>query len=367
MKTTISKDVNKVNQILPVMQEHFGKTMNMARIKLMAFLLHALCVVQTVSLHKLSAAMPTSVDKESNLRRLQRFFANYALNLDIIARMIFALLPVRTGLVLSIDRTNWKFGEANINILMLGITYKGIAFPLIFKLLPKRGNSNWEERRDIMERFIRLFGKDCIDCLVADREFIGKEWIGWLNTLRIRYYIRIRQNFWIIKPAGGERIRAWWLFNDLKVGQEKFYWKPFIHKGEYVYLAGSRIKNSDGVPELQILICFNRPQEAIHTYKRRWEIETAFKAMKSSGFNIEDTHMRDIDRIARLVAMVCVALVWAYLVGEHKDINIKPIRILKHGRKAKSIVKYGLEEISTVLLRPTFVPKFNVFKFLSCS
>ena len=63
--------------------------------------------------------------------------------------------------------------------------------------------------------------------------------------------------------------------------------------------------------------------------------------MKSSGFNIEDTHMRDMERIARLVAMVCVALVWAYLVGEHKDINIKPIRVLKHGRKAKSLVKYG--------------------------
>lgn len=47
-------------------------------------------------------------------------------------------------------------------------------------------------------------------------------------------------------------------------------------------------------------------------------------ARKSSGFNIEDTHMRDMERIARLVAMVCMALVWAYLVGEHKDININP-------------------------------------------
>ena len=34
---------------------------------------------------------------------------------------------------------------------------------------------------------------------------------------------------------------------------------------------------------------------------------------------------------------------------------------MKHGRKAKSLVKYGLEEISSVLLRPTCVPQFNVF------
>lgn len=77
--------------------------------------------------------------------------------------------------------------------------------------------------------------------------------------------------------------------------------------------------------------------------------------------------MRDMDRIARLVAMVCIALVWAYLVGEHKDINIKPIKILKHGRKANSLVKHGLEEIATILLHPAYAPKFDVFKFLSCT
>ena len=50
-----------------------------------------------------------------------------------------------------------------------------------------------------------------------------------------------------------------------------------------------------------------------------------------------------------------------------KDENVKPIKTLKHGRKAKSLVKYGLEEISNVLFRPIYVPKFDVFKFLSCT
>ena len=121
--------------------------MNLARIKFMAFMLHALCVVQTVSLHKLAAAMPTSVERDSNLRRIQRFIAKYALNFDLVAQMIYSLLPVKTGLVLSMDRTNWKFGDFNINILMLGVAYKGIAFPLMFSLLPKKGNSNGRNAR----------------------------------------------------------------------------------------------------------------------------------------------------------------------------------------------------------------------------
>ena len=311
--------------------------------------------------------MPTSVERDCNLRRIQRFIAHYALSLDLVAKMIFSLLPIKEGLVPSMDRTNRKFGDFNVNILMLGVTYKGMAFPLLFSLMPERGNSNRMERRDIMERFIRQFGNECIDCLVADREFVGKDWIGWLNRNRIRYYIRIRQNFWLIKPSTGEKIRAWRLFGFLKVGQRNFYRKLFLHRGEYVYLAASRIKNSEGVPELQILICFNRPEDGTITYERRWQIETAFRAMKSSGFNIEDIHLRDTERIARLLAMVCIALVWSYLVGEHKDIKVKPIRILKHGRKAKSLIKYGLEEISSVLFRPTYTPKFDVFKFLSCT
>ena len=141
----------------------------------------------------------------------------------------------------------------------------------------------------------------------------------------------------------------------------------FLLKGEYVYIAGALLKNAEGVPELQILICYNRPEVAVATYRQRWQIETCFRAMKSSGFNIEDTHLRDINRIARLTAMVCLALVWSYLVGEHKDMHVKAIRILKHGKRAKSLVKYGLEEISNVLLRPFYKLKFDIFKFLSCT
>ena len=172
-KTTNSKNRGKISKLFPIMQEHFGQSMNLARINLMALLLEALFKAQTVSLVRLANAMPTAVDKESNMRRLQRFLACSVLDLDLIARMIFSLLPVSSGLVLTMDRTNWKYGQTDINILMLGVTYKNVAFPLLFRLLPKRGNSNTAERIEIIERFIRLFGKDCTDCLMADREFVG--------------------------------------------------------------------------------------------------------------------------------------------------------------------------------------------------
>ncbi|EXW59539.1 hypothetical protein J878_4174 [Acinetobacter baumannii 44467_5] len=43
---------------------------------------------------------------------------------------------------LTLDRTNWKWGKRNINILMLAIVYRGIAIPILWTLLNKRGNSD---------------------------------------------------------------------------------------------------------------------------------------------------------------------------------------------------------------------------------
>ena len=62
-----------------------------------------------------------------------------------------------------------------------------------------------------------------------------------------------------------------------------------------------------------------------------------------------------------------IAFLWAYLVGIYKDAYIKPIRILNNGRRAKSIFKYGLEEIAEVLQNPLRIQKFSIFQILSCT
>jgi hypothetical protein len=51
---------------------------------------------------------------------------------------------------------------------------------------PKQaGNSDTRERIALMERFIALFGKDKVYCLLSDREFIGEDWFKWLKKNNI--------------------------------------------------------------------------------------------------------------------------------------------------------------------------------------
>jgi hypothetical protein len=62
-----------------------------------------------------------------------------------------------------------------------------------------------------------------------------------------------------------------------------------------------------------------------------------------------------------------VAFVWAYLVRIYLHENVKQIKVKKHGNKAKSIFKYGLQAIANVLLNPWGKVGFDVFYFLPCT
>lgn len=85
------------------------------------------------------------------------------------------------------------------------------------------------------------------------------------------------------------------------------------------YISGSKVLDKKGVPEFQIIISFNKPDKANEIYKQRWQIESAFKALKSSGFNIEDTHLTELDRVEKLFALVIIAFTWAYKIGIDLD------------------------------------------------
>jgi hypothetical protein len=363
MKTNKNIKVEyKGTQLFSNLEKSLTGKMNLARIKFFEMFICALCKVQTVGFQKLAVTFETPAKSGSSLRRIQRFIAEYALDTDIIARLIFKMLPHKPPFKLILDRTNWKFGQTNINVLTLAIAYQGVAFPILITMLDKRGNSHTKERISLINRYIELFGYETIDCLLADREFIGEHWIDWLNRSKIRYYIRIRENFWV--ERNGKHFKAFWLFNHLKCGKCDFLKPIYSIKGQRCYLSASKIKHN-GVPELQIVISFNEPENAQKYYKERWQIETAFRALKSNGFNIEDTHLTDLKRIEKLFSIVMVAFAWAYVVGIFADKNIEKIRILKHGRPAKSTVKYGLEIIAMALINPVANIKMNIFKFLS--
>lgn len=204
----------KNNEIFDALNDFFSKKINKVHIRLICVFIIALCKAKTVCFGLSANCFDSSAKAESCLRRIQRFFAEFDLNHDLIARFLYKHLPGKGRRMLAIDRTNWPFGQTDINIFMLAVTHEGVAYPLMFTMLPKHGNSNSQERIDLLQCYVNLFGAESIECLLADREFVGKDWIGWLNDNRIRYHIRIKENFWVDNPRKGGRTKAYWMFQD---------------------------------------------------------------------------------------------------------------------------------------------------------
>lgn len=94
-----------------------------------------------------------------------------------------------------------------------------------------------------------------------------------------------------------------------------------------------------------------QPDQAIKIYAIRWEIETLFGCLKSKGFNFEDTHIVNRNRIKKLIAVLAIAFCWAHLTGEWRHQCEKTIRLKKHGRPQYSLFRYGLDWIMTALFQ----------------
>lgn len=358
------KDTNKNTDLVSILNKNLG--WHKARAKFLATLLITILKVQSVNFIKLSQGLESMAKPFSNLRRIQRFFSDFDFCQDTIARLLYSLLPEKGSNRLCLDRTNWKFGKTNINILMLSVAYKGVSFPLMWTMLPKRGNSNTYERNQLINRYIHLFGVDSIYSFMADREFIGEAWFDQLIYHKIFFYIRIKKNMKVNVDGKGEK-KAFRLFNDLPLNTPRYYRRPVIYKGRFLYLSGLKTIGRNQKQEFVIIASFIMDYQALNEYKIRWQIETMFRGFKSSGFNMEDTHLTDIKRISKLIAVICIAFTWTYKIGIFIDKNIRAIKIKKHGRREMSFFKYGLNFIANVLFNRKTVDYKICLKLLSCT
>jgi len=352
--------MNQINELSAMINQTFH--WNKARIDCLVGMLIALLSTRHMNLTELAIAFPSPVKPDSRYRRIQRFITHYSPNFDKVSLFIMKLFGFLTqDYYLILDRTNWKWGKKNINIMVLAVAYRGIAIPVRWMLLDKRGNSKTEERIQILADFIKQFGKTSIIAVLADREFIGKKWFKYLEDNGINFIIRIKKDAKTTNSQGQE-VPVQNLFRDLKAAEQLALEDRRLITGVGVYLTALRL--NDG--ELLILASSqNNRQQAVDYYKERWQIETLFSCLKSRGFHLEDTHVTDLERIKRLLIIPVIAFCWAHRTGEWQHDSVKPIKIKKHLRFSKSIFKTGLEFIRNAIFNATPLSNLaTLFQFL---
>ena len=338
---------------------------NKARINFLAKFLIALIQVRTVNLAEIATAFSGTATVDSSYKRIQRFLRSFDISYSCIARFVVKLLGQPAPWVLSIDRTDWCLTSTPINILTLGICYKGVAFPLLWVLLEKRGCSDDAERMALLSEFDRLFGFDSIDFLCADREFVSKKLFAYLKENRIDFRIRLRANTKISNQRG-QMVRATRLFARGRIGEAVELKGRRRVIGQQLHISGMKLRGGE-----YLIVASGEPtRRAVEEYARRWEIETLFGCFKKRGFCLEQTRLRETERLKKMVALLALAFCWAHKVGEWVSQG-KPLPIKQHGRKAKSIFWCGLDHLRRILCNLTSAVQHIAFRqvihLLSCT
>jgi hypothetical protein len=226
------------------------------------------------------------------------------------------------------------------------VCYEGVGIPICFEFLDKKGNSNQAERIDLLSQFVEWFGLKRIGLLLADREFIGEDWLAYLEGQGVAYCIRVRNN--TLVQMGDVVYSA----NDLlELYAQKTFEQVEVMK-QKVNLSLKRLKVEAGEkPDHLVLITNVAVRQALSKYRKRWTIEVFFQSLKKRGFDLEVSHLDQAYRMKKLFALCCIAFVICLQVGIHQHRNVKAIPTYSHGYKQNSFFRVGKDCLERAIRR----------------
>ena len=298
-------------------------------LKRLAEVLLAVLQAESTLHRKIALHLPRAATLESKTRTVARVFHDAQLTPQDVTDVLLPLLP-DGRLTLIMDRTTWHYGQTPLNILVLGALLGGAVIPLVWSMLPHQGNSCTAARILLVARLLKVLPARRWAVVIADREFVGREWCSFLRWKRIRHCIRIRENTRI----EDELVRD--LFTTLQPGEVRTLFERTWVYGGWMHVVitlspiGDRVIVASDLPVLDVL----------NTYRLRWAIESAFSSLKSRGLNLEATHMTAPARISRLFGLLCIALAWMTRVGAQRTATHAPRRD-KRGRAVVSVTRIG--------------------------
>lgn len=286
---------------------------NLSRTKCFVNMILGMIASGSVQQHKTALGFTGPAKQDSVCARIRNFLKSFDFNFSDYASAIMEMAQLKGSLLLALDRTNWKFGRIDINLLVLAVVVANqFSIPILWQALPKKGNSNTQERIDLLQIFIDIFGAQRIAALTADREFIGKSWVDYLIKHKIPFFIRIKENRLVEWESEMKHISVF--FQHLRVREKRHI--QFNLDGHLLFFAGTRSKKGE-----LVIVMSNQDKglKILEIYKRRWTIELLFANCKKNGFNLEDTHLVDLERIEKLFAVVGSALLLCFMVGKTEE------------------------------------------------
>jgi hypothetical protein len=333
-----------ITTLQQILRPHVG--LSKSRLETLCLIVVGMISARTVNLSHLACERPTTALVASTYRRLQRFFQHVRLGPDWSAPLVVGLLGLDGPWRLALDRTQWKLGARDVNILMLAVVTRRARVPLIWSVLDNNGGtSDTSQRTLLMRRYLAIFGAASVRLLLADREFVGRAWMDFLNENNIPFAIRMKEKL-IVTTEDGRSIPLGSLLRKCRAVRTFRAALGHDAAGGPLWLNFAARRLDDGS---LLIIASNTPaRAALAAYRKRWAIECLFGDTKTRGLNLEDTRLVTPRKLALLLGLVALAVAWAaraaaILVGRNA-----PAR-KTHGYLAKSWFRIGFDQLRRLL------------------
>jgi hypothetical protein len=225
-------------------------------------------------------------------------------------------------------------------LLMVGVAYRKCVLPLAWSI--HRGKTGWvsgEEHMALLRYVAELIPKGSEVWLLGDCEFQGVPMISWLEDQSWHYVLRQQGRVIVWKPGWAQNRLA---DLGLKEGETRYlgwvYLTATYHHGPVSMV----LHWEEGEDEPWYLVTDVEASWAtIRRYRKRMWIEETYGDMKGHGVDLEETHMRDLDRLSRLVLGVCLVYMWLISLGSWVIKNGKRHMVDKKARRDKSYFRIG--------------------------
>lgn len=306
-------------QLPELYSKHLKKQFNYPQYLILLILINLLQNLHTVRLEELARRFPVPIQLRSRIKKLQRFLSLKQFNIKtlwfpILSNWITMEWNRETAIYLVIDRSQWRA----INLLMVSIVYDNRAIPVYFSLLPKKGNSNLAQQKQVLEPGLKLL-KDYKVIVLGDREFCGVDLARWLSqeqkvylSLRLKKneYVELEEQIWFQLSDLGLAPGMSFYYQGIKVTKTKGF------SGFNLAAKWKRNYRGKGSKEpWYILTNLNNLSAATLAYSKRMGIEEMFRDFKLGGYNLEVTQVTN-HRLIAIILLITLAYCLSTLSGQ---------------------------------------------------
>ena len=306
-------------QLPELYNKHLKKHFNYPQYLILSILINLLQDLHTVRLEELARRFPIPIQLRSRVKKVQRFlslpqFDIKTLWFPILESWIKTEWQPSKAIYLAIDRSQWRA----INLLMVSLIYDNRAIPVYFFRLPKKGNSNLAQQKQVLEPVFKLL-RDYKIIVLGDREFCGVELARWLSQPEKVYLsLRLKKNEYVELEK-----QIWFQLSDLG-----------LEPGMSCYYQGIRVTKTKGFSRFNLAAKYKRNYRgksskepwyiltnlanlstAIDAYTQRMGIEEMFRDLKLGGYNLEVTQVCDRRLIATII-LITLAYFISILSGQ---------------------------------------------------